>query len=210
MGASSSRRGRKRRSLFSGSLETEGIAFQFDQSEPNAFADMQSTSTRERSSPSSIFAGMLSPGLIYPLIEPHLDPVLAQPFRDLTMVLSLLLWLRTVVVLEWRLGHDKTPTSSGCLGTGLEVHGRSNFDVLVRMVTTRHRGKPPSGRQNRQPFAPIPRTCSILILKGCIARSRLLQFGARFRATRGVPRNEGVGRGQSARPADGTRTGKEG
>ncbi len=33
------------------------------QSEPNALADMQSTSTRECSSPSSIFAGMLSPGL---------------------------------------------------------------------------------------------------------------------------------------------------
>jgi len=32
------------------------------QSEPNA-ADMQSTSTRERSSPSSILAGMLSPHL---------------------------------------------------------------------------------------------------------------------------------------------------
>jgi len=30
----------------------------------NAFADMQSTSTRECSSPSSIFAGMLSPSLI--------------------------------------------------------------------------------------------------------------------------------------------------
>ncbi len=64
MGASSSRRGMKRRSLFSGSRNRNVPASNCAQSEPNAFADMQSTSTRECSSPSSIFAGMLSPGLI--------------------------------------------------------------------------------------------------------------------------------------------------
>ncbi|KAF0179326.1 MAG: hypothetical protein FD161_1425 [Limisphaerales bacterium] len=63
MGASSRRRGRKRRSLFSGSRKRNVPDSNCAQSEPNAFADMQSTSTRERSSPSSIFAGMLSPGL---------------------------------------------------------------------------------------------------------------------------------------------------
>ena len=66
MGAAASRRGRKRRSLFSGSRKGKLPLPKVPdsncaQSEPNAFADRQSTSTRERSSPSSIFAGMLSP-----------------------------------------------------------------------------------------------------------------------------------------------------
>jgi len=42
----------------------ERAGLQLRQSEPNAWADMQSTSTREFSRPASIFAGMLSPGRI--------------------------------------------------------------------------------------------------------------------------------------------------
>jgi hypothetical protein len=63
-GASSSRSGMKWRSLFSGSRNRNVPASNCAQSEPNAFVDMQSTSTWECSSTSSTFAGMLSPGLI--------------------------------------------------------------------------------------------------------------------------------------------------
>jgi hypothetical protein len=55
MGAASSRKGMKWRSLFNGSRKRNVPASNYAQSEPNAFADMQSTSTRECSSPSSIF-----------------------------------------------------------------------------------------------------------------------------------------------------------
>jgi len=72
----------KRHSLFSGSRKRNVPASNCAQSEPNAFADMQRTSARECSSPSSIFAGMLSPGLSLPLVEPHPQPVLPQPLRD--------------------------------------------------------------------------------------------------------------------------------
>lgn len=64
MGEASRRSGRKRRSLFSGSRKRNVPDSNWAQSEPNACADMQSTSTRERSNPSSILAGMLSPGRI--------------------------------------------------------------------------------------------------------------------------------------------------
>ena len=78
MGASSSRRGMKRRSRFSGSRNREvHRPPNCAQSDPNAWADMQSTSTRECSSPSSIFAWMLSPGLSAP--GPHLSTPSAHP-----------------------------------------------------------------------------------------------------------------------------------
>jgi hypothetical protein len=44
-------------------IDRNGPASNCAQYEPNVFADMQSTSTHECSSPSSIFAGMLSLGL---------------------------------------------------------------------------------------------------------------------------------------------------
>ena len=56
------RRGMKRCSLLSGSRNRNVPASNCAQSAANAFVDMQSTSTRECSSPSSIF-GMLSPAL---------------------------------------------------------------------------------------------------------------------------------------------------
>jgi hypothetical protein len=65
------------------------------QSEPNAFADMQSTNTRECSSPSSIFAGMLSPALITHSSNHTCNPsVRNRSATARTIVLSLVLWLR--------------------------------------------------------------------------------------------------------------------
>lgn len=65
------------------------------QSEPKALADMQSTSTRECSSPSSIFAGMLSPGLSTHSSNHTFSPSLRSRFATgRTTSLSLELWLR--------------------------------------------------------------------------------------------------------------------
>jgi len=95
MGASSSRRGIKRRSLFNGSRNRNVPASSCAQSEPNAFADMHSTRTRERSNPSSIFAGMLSPGL-----STHSSNQTRRPsprrrsVNGRTTFLSFELWLR--------------------------------------------------------------------------------------------------------------------
>ena len=56
-------REKNRRSLFSGSRKRNLPDCNCAQSKPNAFADTPSTSTRERSISSSIFAGILSPDL---------------------------------------------------------------------------------------------------------------------------------------------------
>ena len=56
---------------------------------------MQSTSTRERSSPSSIFAGMLSPGLITHSSNHTFTPSFRnRSARARTTALSFALWLR--------------------------------------------------------------------------------------------------------------------
>lgn len=58
-------------------------------------ADMQRTNTRENSSPSWIFAGMLFAGLEQPFIEPHLQSVMPQRSAVLrTGSLSAELWIR--------------------------------------------------------------------------------------------------------------------
>ena len=65
---------------------------QFD---PKAWADMQSTNTRECSSPSSIFAGMLSPGLITHSSNHTFNPFCRnRSASGRTTALSLVLWLR--------------------------------------------------------------------------------------------------------------------
>ena len=95
MGVSSSRRGTKRRSWFSGSRKRNVPASNFAQSDPNALADMQSSSTRECSSPSSSFAGMLSPGLSTHSSNHTLSPSLRnRSANGRTIALSLELWLR--------------------------------------------------------------------------------------------------------------------
>ena len=95
MGAGSSRRGMKRRSLFNGSRKRNVPASNCAQSEPNAFADIQSTSTREHSSPSSIFAGMLSPGLSTHSSNHTFSPSFRnRSATGRTTSLSFVLWLR--------------------------------------------------------------------------------------------------------------------
>ena len=71
------------------------------QSEPNACADMQSTSPRERSSPSSIFAvfdwffSMLSPGLsTHSSNHPFTPSARNRSASGRTTALSFALWLR--------------------------------------------------------------------------------------------------------------------
>ena len=85
----------KRRSLLSGSRNRNVPASSCAQSDPNALADMQSTSTRERSRPSSILAGMLSPGLTSQSSYHTLSPSdRSRSASALTISLSLWLWLR--------------------------------------------------------------------------------------------------------------------
>jgi len=65
------------------------------QSGPNAFADMQSTSMRERSRPSPIWAGMLSPGLVSRPSNPPFTPSARnRSASGHTTYLSFALWLR--------------------------------------------------------------------------------------------------------------------
>src|ERR1035437_2148067 len=85
MGASSSRSGMKRRSMLSGSRNRNVPASNCAHSSPNAFADMQRTSTRECWSPSST-----SPSLHHTRI-----PSARSRFaRARTTALSMALWLR--------------------------------------------------------------------------------------------------------------------
>jgi len=97
MEASSSRRGMKRRRWFSGSRKrivpdsNPGAPG----SHPNAWADMQSTSTRECSSPASIFAGMLSPGRISHSSNHTRSPSpRSRSATSRTTAVSFVLWLR--------------------------------------------------------------------------------------------------------------------
>lgn len=85
----------KRRSVFSGSRNRNVPDSNCAQSEPNAWADMQRTSTRDCSSPSSIFAGMLSPGLSTHSSNHTFSPSLRnRSASGRTTALSCVLWLR--------------------------------------------------------------------------------------------------------------------
>jgi len=85
----------KRRWWFSGSRNRNVPASNCAQSDPNAWADMQSTSTRECSSPSSIFAGMLSPGLSTHSSNHTFSPSARnRSASGRTTALSFALWLR--------------------------------------------------------------------------------------------------------------------
>jgi len=85
----------KRRSRFSGSRNRNVPASNCAQSDPNAWADMQSTSTRECSSPASIVAGMLSPGLISHSSNHTFSPSCRnRSASGRTTALSFALWLR--------------------------------------------------------------------------------------------------------------------
>jgi hypothetical protein len=65
------------------------------QSGPNAFADMDSARTRVRWGPSSIFAGMLSPGWISHSSNHTFTPsACKRSASGRTIALSLVLWLR--------------------------------------------------------------------------------------------------------------------
>ena len=82
MGASSSRRGMKRRSLFSGSRKRNVPASNCAQSEPNALRRHAEHEHARVLQPFLDLRRDAVAGLELPFIEPHAQPVLPQPLRD--------------------------------------------------------------------------------------------------------------------------------
>lgn len=71
----------KRRCWFSGSRKRNVPASNCAQSEPNAWADMQSASTREFFEPGLDLRRDAVAGVDFPFIKPHPQPVPTQPLR---------------------------------------------------------------------------------------------------------------------------------
>ena len=100
----------KRSSLFSGSRNRNVPASSRAQSEPNASADMHNTDTRERSSPSSILAGMLSPALISHSSNHTRSPsARSRSAKARTTTLSFELWLRNTSNWKWSAMYSPNP-----------------------------------------------------------------------------------------------------
>ena len=106
MGVSSSLSGMNRRLWLSGSLKRKVWLSNCGQSAASAACERQSTSTRECSSPSSIFAGMPEPDT--PSHSPVTFPGQTRTPSDFsrfamsrTTSLSFALWLRKASYLNW-------------------------------------------------------------------------------------------------------------